>query len=224
MRKTLACTMYSVLAKCESAHVDKFVDSYLISSFVSIIIMKATAKAGNLRISPKKVRLVANLIKGLDVSDARIRIDNTIKKSSPYITKILNSAVANAESNFGLDKDNLYVYDIQVGEGMKLKRWMPRAYGRATMILKRSSNVLITLEERVEGKNRKTKEQLAKEKNEREEARKKEEKEIEKGKKEEEKEEKIKEEFKKEFKEEKDIKKDSQKGGWMKKIFRRKSV
>lgn len=180
--------------------------------------MKATAKISNLRISPRKVRLVASLIKGLDISDAQICIDNTIKKSSLYIIKLLNSAVANAESNFGLDKDNLYIYDIQVGEGMKLKRWMPRAFGRATMILKRSSNVLITLEERVEGKNRKTKEQLAKENKEREEARKKEEKEIEKGKKE-----GKKEEFKKEFKEEKDIKKDSQKSGWMKKIFRRKS-
>ncbi|GBE16273.1 50S ribosomal protein L22 [bacterium BMS3Abin15] len=186
--------------------------------------MKAIAKISNLRISPKKVRLVAGLVKGLDVSDARVYADNTIKKSSPYIIKLLNSAIANAENNFGLDKDNLYIYDIQVGEGVKLKRWMPRAYGRATMILKRSSNVLITLEERVEGKNRKTKEQLAKEKKEREEARKKEEKEIKKEKKEEEKdEEKTEEGFKKEFKEEKEAKRDGQKGGWMKKIFRRKS-
>jgi large subunit ribosomal protein L22 len=126
--------------------------------------MKVTAKLKNLRISPSKVRLVAGLIGGLDVADARIQLENTVKKSSQYMIKLLDSAVTNAENNFGLDKDNLYIHEVLVGEGMKFKRWMPRAYGRATMILKRSSNVMIVLEERVEGKNRKTKEQIEKEK------------------------------------------------------------
>ncbi len=77
--------------------------------------------------------------------------------------KLLQSAMANAENNFGLDKDNLFVSNIQVGGGPSLKRWLPRAQGRATLILKRTSQIDLELEERVEGKNRKSKEQMEKE-------------------------------------------------------------
>ena len=140
--------------------------------------MKVTAKLKNLRISPRKVRLVANSIKGLDIDDAIFSLSNLTKRSGVSIEKLLKSAIANAENNFGLDRNNLYVYDVQVGEGPTLKRWLPRAYGRATSILKRSSRIYITLEERIEGKNRKTKEQLEKERKKREEEKKRMEKEI----------------------------------------------
>jgi len=186
--------------------------------------MKTTAKLSNLRVSPQKVRLVTDLVIGLNVSHAEVQLENLVKKSSPYLQKIINSAVANAENNFGLDRNNLYIQDIQVSEGTKLKRWMPRAYGRATKILKRSSIIVVTLEERVEGKNRKTKEQLEKEKKEREETRKKMEKEMqeeqEKSGKEEKKDEIL---PKKETREEFETKKTSGKENWAKKIFRRKS-
>lgn len=140
--------------------------------------MKVTAKLKNLRVSPRKVRLVINSIKGLDASDALVNLGYLIKKSSLPVEKLLKSAIANAENNFGLDKDNLYVYDVQVGEGTTLKRWLPRAFGRATPIRKRTSGITLVLEERIEGKNRKTKEQMEKEKKKREADRKKSEKEM----------------------------------------------
>jgi hypothetical protein len=75
--------------------------------------------------------------------------------------------MANGENNFGLDKDNLYILDARVEDGTKMKRWMPKAFGRAGKILKRSSNIKLVLEERVEGKNRKSPEQIEKERKER---------------------------------------------------------
>lgn len=140
--------------------------------------MKVTATLNNLRTSPRKVRLVANLIKGMDANVALTQLSHTVKKTSDDVSKLLSSAIANAENNFGLDRDNLFVTDIQVGEGPRLKRWLPRAHGRATLILKRTSKIFLTLEEKVEGKNRKSKEQLEKERKAREEARKKMEEEM----------------------------------------------
>ncbi|MFZ2188541.1 MAG: 50S ribosomal protein L22 [Candidatus Moraniibacteriota bacterium] len=126
--------------------------------------MKVTAELNNLRISPRKVKLVADLIKGMDAIEAVAQLDVAIKKTSGYMQKLLLSAIANAENNFGLSKGNLYVLDAVVGAGPTLKRWMPKAYGRAGQILKRTSKVRIVLEERIEGKDRKSKEQMEKEK------------------------------------------------------------
>ncbi len=191
--------------------------------------MKTQVKLKNLRISPRKTRIAAGALKGMDVSEALVEARHMIKRSGVSLEKLLRSAVSSAENNFGLDKDNLYVRDIQVGEGARLKRWLPRAYGRATPIIKRSCHVFLTLEERVEGKNRKSKEQLEKERREREAARKKLEKQAEK---ENEaamkKEEKTKERIvstkpKKEIIEKREEKKNS-KEGWMSKVFRRKSM
>ncbi len=142
--------------------------------------MQVSAKLKNLRTSPRKVRLVANFIKGMDVSEALYQLDAQVKKSNPVMKKLLESAINNAENNFGLDRDNLYVYSAKVGAGATLKRWMPRAFGRASTILKRTSWIEIILEERVEGKGRKTKEEMEKEKQKRLEAKKKQEKEAEK--------------------------------------------
>jgi len=108
--------------------------------------MKVKAKLNNLRISPRKVRISADIIRGCNIEDAIFRLDNTVKKSNEPVKKILLSAVANAENNFNLDRKSLIITDIQVAEGITLKRWMPRAYGRAAEILKRSSHIYITLE------------------------------------------------------------------------------
>ena len=113
---------------------------------------RVKAKLKNLRISPRKVRLVASLIKGMDVENALFQLSSTVKGSSKSIEKLLKSAIANAENNFGLERKNLFVADIQIGEGPILKRWLPRAYGRATQIMKRTSTVFLTLEEKVEKK------------------------------------------------------------------------
>lgn len=175
--------------------------------------------------TPRKVRLIADFVRGLDVPEAFLQLKNTVKFGAVPVEKTLKSAVANAENNFGLDRDNLFIYDIQVGEGPRLKRWLPRAYGRATLILKRTSRIFLILEERVEGKNRKSKKQLEKEKKQREEEKEKMRKDLRKGKEEpakQEKETEVKpEKAKNQYEEE--VKKNAKKG-WVKKMFRRKSV
>lgn len=108
--------------------------------------MKVKAKLKNIRISPRKVRITADIIRNCDIAEAVFRLNNTVKKSNEPVKKMLLSAVANAENNFNLDRNSLVIRDIQVGEGITLKRWMPRAYGRASSILKRSSHVYIVLE------------------------------------------------------------------------------
>ena len=110
--------------------------------------MQVTAKLNNLRIAPRKVRLAANLIKGMDVNQARNQLRFLVKKSSESILKLLNSAAANAKNNFNLEENNLYVDKILVDEGPTLKRWLPRAFGRATPIMKRTSHITLILAER----------------------------------------------------------------------------
>lgn len=185
--------------------------------------MKVTAKLDNLRIAPRKTKLVADLIKGLDVSEALDQLDMEVKRTSPYMKKLILSARANAENNFGLDRNNLYVCDVVVGAGPTLKRWMPRAYGRAAQILKRTSKITIVLDERIEGKGRKTKEEMAKIMEERLKAKKKQEKEMMEQQADEKKEEK-KATIDKEAKREEFGKKESGKKSWKNKIFHRKSM
>lgn len=133
--------------------------------------MKVIASLKNLRTSPRKVRLVTDSIVGMNASAALVQLKHVVKKTSEPVEKLLKSALANAENNFGLDKDNMFVSSILVGEGAKMKRWLPRAQGRATLILKRTSHIDLELEERVEGKNRKTKQELEKKRAENEAAR-----------------------------------------------------
>jgi large subunit ribosomal protein L22 len=184
--------------------------------------MNVSAKLNNFRKSPRKVRLVADLIKGLDVAEAANQLRFLIKGSAPHFEKILKSAVANAENNFGLDKDNLYIKDVIVDEGAKLKRWLPRAHGRASLLLKRTCNVEIVLSEKIEGKGRK--------KIEKQEIKDIKKSEIpadskalaDKEEKEAEKKEVIKEKEEKEFIDEK--KKAAESKGFLKRVFRRKSM
>jgi len=126
--------------------------------------MQVTARLNNIRISPRKARLVTTLVKGLDVQVALNQLDTTVKRASDPVYKLLESAIANGENNFGLDRTNLYIYDAKVEAGPVLKRWMPKAYGRAGKILKRTSKIILVLEEREEGKGRKSKEEMEREK------------------------------------------------------------
>jgi len=117
--------------------------------------MESRAYLKQLRISPRKVRLVADTVRGASVQDARKTLGVLIKRSSEPMLKLLNSAVANAENNFKMVESNLYVSKIFVDEGPVFKRWMPRAMGRATEILKRTSHITIILGELEEGIKRK---------------------------------------------------------------------
>lgn len=114
--------------------------------------MEVKAKLSHLHIAPRKVRLVVDLIRGLDTQEAIAKLTLTAKRAARPVNKLLKSAIANAEHNFSLDKNNLFIKEIRADEGPRLKRWQPRAFGRAYQILKRSSHVSIILEERVPGK------------------------------------------------------------------------
>jgi len=106
------------------------------------------AKLGHLRISPRKVRLVTDLIKGLPVKQAEIQLKFLTKRSVEPILKLLNSAVANAKNNNDISKDNLFISNIIVDVGPTLKRWRPRAMGRASSIMKRTSHITLILSQK----------------------------------------------------------------------------
>ncbi|MCF7906830.1 50S ribosomal protein L22 [Patescibacteria group bacterium] len=110
--------------------------------------MQVKAQSKYLKISAKKMRLVANAIKGMDVPQALNYLKFIPRKASPLIFKTLRSALANAEHNFDLSGDNLFVKEIFADEGATLKRWRPRAFGRATPIQKKSAHLTIILEEK----------------------------------------------------------------------------
>ena len=101
----------------------------------------------NYRQSPRTVRLVANLIKGMKISDAEVSLSFLPKRASLPILKLLRSATANAEKNFNMKKDSLIVSDVRVDKGIVLKRMMPRARGSGARILKRTSHVVLILKE-----------------------------------------------------------------------------
>jgi large subunit ribosomal protein L22 len=111
--------------------------------------MEISAKLNNLRISPRKVRLVVDLVRGMETAKAIGQLNFSRKKSAKPLIKLVNSAIANAVNNFDLDKDNLFIKEIKVDESQTLKRWMPRARGRATPLRKRGSHVSIVLDELV---------------------------------------------------------------------------
>ena len=102
----------------------------------------------NYRQSPRKVRLVADIVRGKKVDVALRDLMFATKRASDPLTKLLKSAISNAKQNFNVSEDNLFVKSIQVDKGIVLKRIMPRARGTAARINKRSSHVSIILEEK----------------------------------------------------------------------------
>ena len=110
--------------------------------------MEARAYLKNARIAPRKVQIVLDLIRGKDVETAMAILKNTTKSACEYLEKLLKSAIANAENNFGMDKNNLYVSECFVCPGPTMKRIMPRAQGRAFRILKRTSHVTLVVKEK----------------------------------------------------------------------------
>lgn len=107
--------------------------------------MEIKAQLNYLRMSPRKVRLVANLVKGMDVRRAEIELSHLPKRASIFLLKLLRSAVSNAKHNFQLDDRDLYIRSILVNEGPTLKRYRPRAFGRLALIRKRTSHVILNL-------------------------------------------------------------------------------
>ena len=110
--------------------------------------MEARAYLRRARIAPRKVQIVLDLIRNKPVDLAMATIKATPKAACEYLEKLLKSAIANAENNHNMDKDNLYIAECFVCPGPTMKRIMPRAQGRAFQILKRTSHITIVLKEK----------------------------------------------------------------------------
>lgn len=112
--------------------------------------MEARAVARHIRISPRKARQVIDLIRGKHVEEALAILKFTPKGASPIIEKVVRSAMANAENNYDMDVDSLYVAECYVDQGPTLKRIRPRARGMANRIRKRTSHITVILREKEE--------------------------------------------------------------------------
>ena len=113
--------------------------------------MQVIAQLKHLHIAPRKVRLIAGLIRGLTVERAEVQLFHLTKRSANPVSKLLHSVVSNAENNFNLPKSNLFIKEITVDEGIKQKRFMPGSMGSAKPIHKKTSHIRIILGERVAG-------------------------------------------------------------------------
>lgn len=118
------------------------------NSFNKLIIRSMNdikAQLNSLRIAPRKVRALTNLIKDKDVESALDQLSFYVRRGSPAIIKLIKSAIANAENNFKLDRAALFIKSISVDEGIKLKRYRPKGFGRAAPIEKKTSRVKLVL-------------------------------------------------------------------------------
>ena len=110
--------------------------------------MEAKAVAKYVRMSPIKLQPVCDLVRGKDLKDAQAILKFTPGKGSAIVEKVVNSAAANAENNFDMNPDNLYVAEIYANQGPTMRRWRAGSQGRASIILKRTSHVGVTLKEK----------------------------------------------------------------------------
>ena len=112
-------------------------------------VTEALAIAKDVRVTPRKVRLVLDLVRGKDVEEALAILKNLNRSASAPVAKIVKSAAANATNNFGMDKNKLYVAEIQASDGIKMKRFMPRGKGNSSGLVKRTSNIRCIVKERI---------------------------------------------------------------------------
>ncbi|MCI6926827.1 MAG: 50S ribosomal protein L22 [Butyricicoccus porcorum] len=110
--------------------------------------MEARAYLRNVRIAPRKVKVVCDLIRGKSAAEANAIMMNTPKAASEILVKLLKSAVANAENNHNMDPEKLYVAEVSVSPGPIMKRIRPMSHGRAFRILKRTSHITLVLKEK----------------------------------------------------------------------------
>ena len=110
--------------------------------------MEAKAIAKNVKVTPRKARLVVDLIRNKDVAEAKANLKLTNKQATEVVLKVLNSALANAEHNYSMDTNNLYVKTAYVTDGLRMKRMLPRAKGRGDVIIKRLSNITVIVAEK----------------------------------------------------------------------------
>ena len=109
---------------------------------------EAFAIAKNVRVTPRKVRLVIDVIRGKDVKEALGLLANINKSAVADVTKVVKSAVANAVNNFGMDEEKLYISTIYATDGIRMKRYLPRAKGSASGLVKRAANITVVVKMR----------------------------------------------------------------------------
>lgn len=110
--------------------------------------MEARAIAKHVRVSSRKMKFVCNMVRGKSVEEALTILKFTPNKGAKILEKVVKSAAANAENNFDMNKDNLYVSEVYSNQGPTLKRFRPRSQGRAFKILKRTSHIGVVVKER----------------------------------------------------------------------------
>jgi large subunit ribosomal protein L22 len=110
--------------------------------------MEAKATARYVRMTPRKTRVIIDMVRGKYVDEALEALRFTNRRATEPVTKVLSSAVANAKESFGAQASNLYVAEAYVNEGPTLRRYLPRAMGRATRIDKRTSHITVIVKER----------------------------------------------------------------------------
>ena len=109
---------------------------------------EARAISKNVRITPRKARLVMDLVRGKSVKEALGLLANTNKAASEPVSKLIKSAAANAVNNFGMDEDSLYIAEIWANDGLRMKRYLPRAKGSASGLVKRNSHLYVVVKMR----------------------------------------------------------------------------
>ena len=108
----------------------------------------AKAVAHDVRVTPRKARLVLDLVRGKGVNEALGILSNVNKAASPIVAKVIKSAASNAINNFGMSEEKLFVAECYAGDGIKMKRYLPRAKGSASGLVKRSSHITVVVKER----------------------------------------------------------------------------
>lgn len=111
-------------------------------------VTSARAIAYDVRVTPRKARLVIDLVRGLGVNEALGLLSNVNKAASPIVAKVIKSAASNAINNFGMREENLYVAEAYANDGLKMKRFLPRAKGSASGLVKRTSHITVVVKER----------------------------------------------------------------------------
>lgn len=112
------------------------------------VVTSARATAYDLRVTPRKARLVIDLVRGLSVNEALGVLANVNKAASSLVAKVVKSAASNAINNFGMDKEKLYIAEIYANDGLRMKRFLPRAKGSASGLVKRTSHITVVVKER----------------------------------------------------------------------------
>jgi len=112
------------------------------------VVTSARATAYDVRVTPRKARLVIDLIRGLGVNEALGVLANVNKAASPIVAKVVKSAASNAINNFGMDEESLYIAEIYANDGLRMKRYLPRAKGSASGLVKRTSHITVVVKQR----------------------------------------------------------------------------